>query len=65
MVEWLRFSKLPNSSFYEWKKKFELNIDPDAQIKKEIKSYIHWYNEDRIKTKLSGLSPVEYRRQTA
>ncbi len=26
----------------------------------EIEEYIRWYNEDRIKTKLNGLSPVEY-----
>ncbi|NLY11346.1 MAG: IS3 family transposase, partial [Firmicutes bacterium] len=26
---------------------------------------IHWYNHKRIKEKLNGLSPVEYRRQTA
>ena len=31
------------------------------QLKKEIESYIKWYNEDRIKTKLNGMSPAEYR----
>ena len=29
----------------------------------EIKRYIHYYNHDRIKEKLKGLSPVEYRTQ--
>ncbi|MGF3183809.1 IS3 family transposase [Facklamia sp. P12934] len=36
-----------------------------ANLEKEIKSYIRWYNEERIKAKLNGLSPVEYRLQTA
>lgn len=27
----------------------------------EIKRYINWYNKDRIKIKLNGLSPIEYR----
>ncbi|MDN7492895.1 IS3 family transposase, partial [Burkholderia sp. AU45274] len=26
-------------------------------------SYIHYYNHDRIKLKLKGLSPVQYRTQ--
>ncbi len=29
----------------------------------EIKRYIRYYNHDRIKEKLKGLSPVEYRTQ--
>ena len=31
------------------------------QLRKEIESYIKWYNEDRIKTKLNGMSPIDYR----
>ncbi|SDI36755.1 Transposase InsO and inactivated derivatives [Dolosicoccus paucivorans] len=31
----------------------------------KIKEYIEWYNHDRIKTKLNGLSPVKYRQQAA
>ncbi|OXZ25092.1 hypothetical protein B9N52_00005, partial [Finegoldia magna] len=27
--------------------------------------YIKWYNEDRIKTKLNGMSPVMYRLHSA
>ncbi|MCH7302126.1 IS3 family transposase, partial [Pseudomonas capeferrum] len=27
--------------------------------------YIHYYNHDRIKLRLNGLSPVEYRTQAA
>ncbi|MDN4513826.1 MULTISPECIES: IS3 family transposase, partial [Pseudomonas] len=27
--------------------------------------YIHYYNHDRIKLRLNGLSPVEYRAQAA
>lgn len=36
----------------------------DKLIQK-IREYIRWYNEDRIKIKLNGLSPVEYRLQSA
>jgi len=35
------------------------------ELKRRIVKYIHWYNHKRIKEKLNGLSPVEYRRQTA
>ena len=32
-------------------------------LKKRIEEHINFYNNDRIKTKLSDLSPVEYRKQ--
>ncbi|MGZ3182351.1 MAG: IS3 family transposase, partial [Telluria sp.] len=28
-----------------------------------LKQYIHYYNHDRIKLKLKGLSPVQFRTQ--
>lgn len=31
------------------------------QLKKRIETYIHYYNHERIKEKLNGMSPVEYR----
>lgn len=34
------------------------------QLKKAIQEYIHYYNHDRIKLKLKGLSPVQYRTQS-
>lgn len=34
-----------------------------GELKIEIERYIHYYNHDRIKQKLKGLSPVEYRTQ--
>jgi putative transposase len=33
------------------------------QLKRAIDEYIHYYNHERIKLKLKGLSPVEYRTQ--
>lgn len=33
------------------------------QLEVGIRQYIHYYNHDRIKTKLKGLSPVQYRTQ--
>ena len=32
---------------------------------KEVKKYIEYYNNDRIKVKLKGLSPVQYRTQSS
>lgn len=34
------------------------------QLESEIHEYIHYYNNDRIKLKLKGLSPIEYRTQS-
>jgi transposase InsO family protein len=31
------------------------------QFKKELEEYIHYYNHQRIKVKLKGMSPVDYR----
>lgn len=35
------------------------------QLKQGLAAYIHYYNHDRIKMKLGGLSPVQYRAQSA
>tara|TARA_R110001632_G_C11306286_1_gene414218 strand:- start:40 stop:822 length:783 start_codon:yes stop_codon:yes gene_type:complete len=32
-----------------------------SQLKKDIKEYINYYNSERIKQDLSGMSPIEYR----
>ncbi|MBD2782888.1 IS3 family transposase [Xenorhabdus sp. 38] len=34
------------------------------ELKKTIVDYIYDYNHDRVKTKLNGLSPLEYRTQS-
>lgn len=34
-------------------------------LKKDIVKYIYYYNNDRFKQKLNGLSPVQYRTQAA
>ncbi|WP_394024511.1 IS3 family transposase (plasmid) [Anaerococcus martiniensis] len=41
------------------RKKFKI------KLRKEIELYIKWYNEDRIKTKLNGMSPIDYRLHSA
>ena len=33
-------------------------------FKQELVNYIHWYNTKRIKSKLKGLGPVEFRTQS-
>jgi transposase InsO family protein len=56
MENW--FGIMKSEFFYQ--KKFA-----DVQsFKKELKQYIHYYNHDRIKQKLKGLSPVQYRTQS-
>lgn len=43
---------------------FYLNqIDTIDQLQAGIRQYIHYYNHDRIRLKLKGLSPVQYRVQ--
>ena len=34
-------------------------------FKRELDKYIHYYNNKRIKAKLKGLSPVQYRVQSS
>lgn len=53
------FGLLKSECFYS--QKFE-NIE---QLEAEIHQYIAYYNHERIKLKLGGLSPVEYRTQFA
>lgn len=43
-------------------KKYYCSIDA---LRYAIRKYIDSYNNERIKTKLAGLSPVQYRTQTS
>ena len=38
-------------------------LSADA-LETELRSYIHWYNNERISERLEGLSPVQYRAPT-
>jgi putative transposase len=51
------FTTLKSEFFYL--NKFA-NVD---ELQAGITHYIHYYNHDRIKLKLKGLSPVQYRTQ--
>jgi len=45
---------------------FQLNkFDTTETLKDALHDYIRYYNEDRIKLGLGGLSPVAYRMQAA
>ncbi|PID23187.1 hypothetical protein CSV61_01665 [Sporosarcina sp. P3] len=35
------------------------------ELEQAIKTYIHYYNHKRIKQKLAGMSPVQYRLHTS
>ena len=43
---------------------YQKQFDDVQSFKRELKEYIHYYNHDRIKEKLKGLSPVNYRTQS-
>lgn len=53
------FSILKSELFYLEK------FDSIGSLKREIVKYIDYYNNERIKLKLNGLSPVKYRTQAA
>ena len=53
------FGTLKSEYFYRER------FDSVAQLQAGLDEYIHYYNHDRIKMKLGGLSPVAYRAQSA
>ena len=55
------FGRLKTEMFYDQEDKYK-NID---ELIIAIDDYIHYYNYDRIKVKLKGLSPVNYRLQSS
>ena len=55
------FGKLKTEMFYDLEDKYETLDD----LIKAIDEYIYYYNYDRIKIKLKGLSPVNYRLQSS
>ena len=53
------FGLLKTEMFYEQEYKYkDLN-----DLSKAIDDYIYYYNNDRIKSRLKGLTPIEYRNQ--
>ncbi|UBO72397.1 IS3 family transposase [Aeromonas rivuli] len=42
---------------------FNEEYEDTEQLKRVVDEYIHYYNHERIKVKLNGLSPVQYRTQ--
>ena len=54
------FSTIKSEMFYDQEYKYK-NTD---ELITAIKDYIDYYNYDRIRTKLKGLSPVQYRIQS-
>lgn len=53
------FGKMKNEMFYGQEYEFE-TLD---QLKKAMEEYIKYYNEERIKVKLKGLTPLQARNQ--
>jgi len=54
------FRILKTEMFYDQEDKYKTLDD----LIKAIDEYIYYYNYDRIKTKLKGLSPINYRLQS-
>ena len=52
------FGRLKNEMFYN-KNWNHISIDSFIQ---ELDEYLHWYNAERIKMSLGGMSPLQYRR---
>lgn len=55
------FGLLKTEMFYDQEEQYE-SID---DLTKAIEDYINYYNYDRIKVKLKGLSPINYRLQSS
>lgn len=55
------FGLLKTEMFYEQENKYKTIDD----LIKAINDYIYYYNHDRIKEKLNGLSPIKYRLQSS
>ena len=54
------FGKMKNEMFYG----YEYTFNTLEELKKEMENYISYYNNQRITTKLKGLTPVEYGNQS-
>ena len=54
------FGLLKTEMFYDQEDNYK-NLD---ELKNAIEDYIYYYNYDRIKVKLKGLSPVKFREQS-
>lgn len=39
-------------------------FDSIEQFEQGLNQYIHWYNHTRVRERLKGLSPVQYRTQS-
>ena len=53
--------KLSKSELFYIKEKEYKNIE---ELKKDIIEYIEYYNNRRIKSKLKGMSPIQYRQHS-
>ena len=53
------FGKMKNEMFYG----HEYELETLQQLKEAMEEYIRYYNEERIKVKLKGLTPLQVRNQ--
>ena len=53
------FGKMKNEMFYG----HEYEVETLQQLKEAMEEYIGYYNEERIKVKLKGLTPLQVRNQ--
>ena len=50
-------------SMFRWRTK-EKEYKNIEELEKNIKEYIEYYNNSRIKSKLKGMSPIQYRKHS-
>ncbi|MBO1002660.1 IS3 family transposase [Pseudogracilibacillus auburnensis] len=58
----------PMENFFELMKQemyYGVIFESYEDLQRAIDEYIYYYNHKRIKAKLTGMSPVEYRKQTS
>ncbi|WZK66190.1 IS3 family transposase [Lacticaseibacillus rhamnosus] len=58
----------PMESFFNLLKRERLNRQPIKdleELKQIVDHYVTWFNHDRISLNKNGLTPIEYRNQTA
>ncbi|MCT0151791.1 IS3 family transposase, partial [Fructilactobacillus fructivorans] len=53
------------SFFHILKAEMNQSYKNKSELTQAVKAWINYYNNDRIKEKLGGLSPIQYRKQTA
>lgn len=50
---------------FEFKLAYGVIYESFDELKQAVDKYIYYYNNKRLKAKLTGMSPIEYRKQAS